>query len=62
VSTTWERRFGQDRYWVVIGLGNVAKTIIRKTSAGSRGVTTSGPVYDLAATVNRELMAREPIR
>ena len=57
VNSTWETLYDGQRYWLTIGLGNVAETIIRKTGEGKEDIVTEGDLYDYVRAVNRGLMA-----
>ena len=59
VNSTWETEYDNQRFWLTIGFGNVAETIIVKTSAGTDAVVCDGPLYDFVEAVNHNLMIRE---
>lgn len=59
VNSTWELSVDGEAYWLTIGFGNVAETIIRKDSSGKTGVIESGELYEFVAKVNASLMAQE---
>lgn len=54
---TWEKRLGQDKYWITVGFGDVVQTIIKKESDGlGYNIIKDGPMYDIVLKVNQELM------
>ena len=57
VNSTWETVFDGQRYWLTIGLGNVAEAIIRKSGEDKEGAVKEGDLYDYVRAVNRGLMA-----
>ena len=57
VNSTWETVFDGQRYWLTIGLGNVAETIIQKSGEDKEGVVNEGDLYDHVRAVDRGLMA-----
>lgn len=59
VNSTWELTVDGAAYWLTIGFGNVAETIIRKDSSGKTGITESGEFYEFVEKVNVSLMAQE---
>ena len=56
VNSTWECVFEGEVYWVTIGLGNVAETIIRKDCRDGYTYVSSGPMYEFVEGVNEVLM------
>lgn len=56
VNSTWETVCDGERYWLTIGLGNVAETIIRKSSEGVDKIVKDGDLYDYVRAINRGLM------
>ena len=59
VNSTWEYIFGDEKYWLTIGFGNVAETIVKKESSGKDKIISSGLIYDFVDTVNEKLMTDE---
>ena len=59
VNSTWEYIFGDEKYWLTIGFGNVAETIVKKESSGKDKIISSGLIYDFVDAVNEKLMADE---
>ncbi len=59
VNSTWEYALENEKYWLTIGFGNVAETIVKKESDGKNKVVVSGPVYDYVDAVNKKLMENE---
>lgn len=59
VNSTWEYTYGDEKYWLTIGFGNVAETIVKKESSGKDKIISSGPIYDFVDAVNEKLMADE---
>jgi hypothetical protein len=59
VNSTWEYTYGDEKYWLTIGFGNVAETIVKKESSGKNKIISSGPIYDFVDAVNEKLMADE---
>jgi hypothetical protein len=62
IESHWRRKIRDDWWHLVIGMNNVAITIIRsqnaKNSAGDF-IVKSGPLYDKVAKVNADLMMNE---
>ena len=59
VNSTWEFVYGNEKYWLTIGFGNVAETIVKKESGGKDKIIESGTIYNFVASVNEKLMADE---
>lgn len=59
VNSTWEYIFGDEKYWLTIGFGNVAETIVKKESNGKNKVVMSGPIYEYVDGINKKLMEKE---
>jgi predicted phosphodiesterase len=62
ILTTWERKFNGEIFWVVVGLGDVVVSVIRKQltrNVGTTGIITSGSFYDFVSDVNMKLMEDE---
>lgn len=61
VNSTWEIIYNGNRYWLTIGFGNVAETIVRKTSSGIGKIidNTNEDMYKFVETVNSKLMYEE---
>lgn len=59
VNSTWEYVYGNEKYWLTIGFGNVAETIVKKESGGKDKIIESGELYEFIAAVNEKLMADE---
>ena len=62
VNSTWEYTYENEKYWLTIGFGNVAETIVKKESGGKDKIIESGAIYDFVATVNEKLIADENIK
>lgn len=58
-NSTWEYQFAGKRYWLTIGLGNVAETIVEKETSGIEKCIRSGAIYDYVDMVNQKLMVDE---
>ena len=56
VNSTWEIFYDGERYWLTVGLGNVAETIIRKSGDDMDKIVRGGDLYDYVRAVNRGLM------
>lgn len=59
VNSTWEMEANGDVFWLTIGFGNVAETIIRKDSSGTGGIVTDGDFYNFVDRVNADLMIQD---
>jgi len=59
VNSTWELELNGEVFWLTIGFGNVAETIIRKDSSGTGGVVVDGEIYDFVDSVNTDLMIQD---
>ena len=59
VNSTWEYICENENYWLTIGFGNVAETIVKKESGGKDRIVESGEIYDFVAAVNEKLMVDE---
>lgn len=59
VNSTWEYICENDRYWLTIGFGNVAETIVKKQGLGKTNIITSGILFDFVDKVNSLLMENE---
>jgi hypothetical protein len=56
VNSCWEIPVNGDIYWLVIGFGNAAETIISKKYSAFRRTEYTKEEYDFVEQVNRELM------
>lgn len=59
VNSTWEILYDDNRYWLTIGFGNVAETIIRKKGYGIKDINIDRDVFEFVEMVNRKLMENE---
>ncbi len=60
VNSTWEILYDNERYWLTIGFGNVAETIVRKTSSGTgKIINMENDIYKFVEMVNSKLMNKE---
>lgn len=61
VNSIWEIIYDNERYWLTIGFGNVAETIVRKTSSGTGKIVEDmeSDLYKFVDDVNRKLMGKE---
>ena len=56
-NSTWEYQFAGKRYWLTVGLGNIAETIVEKETSGIEKCIRAGAIYDYVDMVNQKLMA-----
>lgn len=62
VKSTWEMRFHGVYYWLVVGLGDGAMTIIQKDGgSGKKGAVQEGELYEFVRRVNQSLMDEDSI-
>ena len=61
VNSTWEIIYDNERYWLTIGFGNVAETIVKKTSSGTGKIVEDmeSDLYKFVDDVNKKLMDEE---
>lgn len=61
VNSTWEMLYGNERYWLTIGFGNVAETIVKKTSSGTGKIVEDmeSDLYRFVEDANKKLMDKD---
>ncbi|GLX06176.1 UNVERIFIED_ORG: hypothetical protein FHR35_005660 [Microbispora rosea subsp. rosea] len=60
VSTTWRRSYQDGEWWVVIGFGDVVRTLYRASEnkrALGAGIVTEGPLWEMVSDVNARLLS-----
>ncbi|HEX8358191.1 MAG TPA: hypothetical protein VF610_12290 [Segetibacter sp.] len=63
VSTAWEVAFDEQTWWVVVGLHDTVKTVMRTRNKKGAGniIVTFGCLYDKVQEVNDQLMEKENV-
>lgn len=63
VNSTWRRRYPSGEWWLVIGYGNVVRTLY-KADAGKQAkgelIVTGGPAWEFVERVNHRLLTEPP--
>lgn len=64
VTTTWERRFGKDRIWLIIGMYHQIVSIYYKDGTGygqDNIINKENPIYQIVDEVNSDLNRQDGI-